>query len=91
MGFFIIALLNIGLVVGGGEAYDKIKSKVIERNDKIEFISEEVQKKTRINIEVKPVINFNPDINVSPTIKSENNNDNNSINENESGFEITAD
>ena len=74
MSFLVILLINTALVVGAGEGYDLVRNKVNKTNDQLAHITEEVEKKTRININVNPNINFNPNINVSPTIKSKNNN-----------------
>ena len=84
MGFLAILLINALIVVGGGESYDLLRSKINKTNAQLAHITDEVEKKTRINIKVNPVINFNPDINVSPTIKSDNANNNDNINQNQS-------
>ena len=74
MSFLVIALLNVALVVGTGEGYDAMRKRVNLHNKQLGDISEEVKKKTTVNVTVAPKINFNPNINVSPTIKSDNKN-----------------
>ena len=78
MTFLVIALLNAALVIGAGEGYDTIRTRMNLHNKQLGDISEEVKKKTTINVTVAPKINFNPKIDVSPTIKS----DNKSVNKN---------
>ena len=74
MSFLVIALLNVALVVGAGEGYDAMKTRVNMHNKQLGDIAEEVKKKTTVNVTVAPKINFNPNIKVSPTIKSDNKN-----------------
>ena len=80
MPFLVIILLNAALVVGAGEGYDTVRTRLNLHNQQLGDISEEVKKKTTVNVTVAPKINFNPKIDVSPTIKSDNKNVNKNSN-----------
>ena len=88
MGILAIILINLIVVVGGGELADKTISRVKSNDKKFTKIFEEVQKKTTFNIKVAPQINFNPNINVKPTIKSKNENANTNTNDNLSDLDF---
>ena len=88
MGILAIILINLIVVVGGGELADKTISRVKSNDKKFTKIFEEVQKKTTFNIKVAPQINFNPNINVKPTIKSNNENANTNTNDNVSDLDF---
>ena len=76
MGILAIALINILVVVGGGELGDKIADKVNKTGEQLNRIEKKAEKKTKINVNVNPVINFKPVINVKPIIKNVNSNTN---------------
>ena len=88
MGILAIILINLIVVVGGGELADKTISRVKSNDKKFTKIFEEVQKKTTFNIKVAPVINFKPNINVKPTIESKNDNANTNTNDNVSDLDF---
>ena len=88
MPFLVLLLVNAVIVVGGGETYDVVRKKLNTHNKSLAKIHEEVQKKTTFNIDVKPVINFNPNIKVSPTIKSNNINTNKNLSDLQNKFDI---
>ena len=88
MGILAIILINLIVVVGGGELADKTISRVKSNDKKFTKIFEEVQKKTTFNIKVAPQINFNPNINVKPTIESKNDNANTNTNDNVSDLDF---
>ena len=76
MSILAIALINILVVVGGGELGDKVAEKVSKTGKQLDRIEKKAEKKTKINVNVNPVINFKPVIKVNPTIINKNSNNN---------------
>ena len=76
MSILAIALINILVVVGGGELGDKVAEKVSKTGKQLDRIEKKAEKKTKINVNVNPVINFKPIIKITPTIINKNSNTN---------------
>ena len=76
MSILAIALINILVVVGGGELGDKVAEKINKTGKQLDRIEKKAEKKTKINVNVNPVINFKPIIKVNPTIINKNSNTN---------------
>lgn len=76
MSFVAIVLINLIIVVGGGETGDVVAEKLKKTGKQLDRIEKNSEKETKINVNVKPVINFNPIIKVKPTIINKNSNGN---------------
>ena len=76
MSFVAIVLINLIIVVGGGETGDVVAEKLKKTGKQLDRIEKNSEKETKINVNVKPVINFNPIIKVNPTIINKNSNGN---------------
>ena len=76
MSLVAIVLINLVIVIGGGEAGDLVADKIQKTGKQLNRIEKNTEKETKINVNVSPVINFKPVINVKPIIKNINGNTN---------------
>ena len=76
MSLVAIVLINLVIVIGGGETGDVVAEKLKKTGKQLDRIEKNSEKETKINVNVKPVINFNPIIKVKPIIKNVNGNTN---------------
>ena len=72
MSFIVIVLINLAIVVGGGETTDLVVDKVKTTGTQLDRIEKKAEKETEINVNVNPIINFTPTIEVKPTIINKN-------------------
>ena len=72
MSFIVIVLINLAIVVGGGETGDLVAEKVSSTGKQLDRIEKKAEKETKINVNVNPIINFTPTIEVKPTIINNN-------------------
>ena len=68
MTFAILVLINIAVIIGGGETTDLVVDKVASTGKQLDRIEKKAEKETKINVNVNPIINFKPIIKVTPTI-----------------------
>ena len=76
MSFIAIVLINLIIVVGGGETGDVVAEKLKKTGKQLDRIEKNSEKETKINVNVNPVINFNPTIKVKPVIINKTSNGN---------------